>query len=185
MMKKKHLVLAAAAALLAPHAMAANYPTKAFDALYTVGQPQGNSELRMASDGKGLFLTVSKASGFVSSTVVDYIKNTSTTLIEQGKIAMQTKLPPNGGYIADDNSAKQQGGKPIGNKVIGGHPCHGFEYTTPNGKSQTWIGDDVKIMVQSISPTQGGNITMTLKSVKGSPSADDFKIPAGYKLMVQ
>lgn len=184
-MKKQSLFLAAAATLIAPYAMAADYPTQKFDANYDVNGPQGKSELRMVSDGQGHFFTQSAFGGFKSRTIIDYLAKTSTTLIDQNKMAMKTKLPPGGGYIADEASAKSQGGKSIGAKAIDGHPCHGFEITTPSGKSQTWIGDDVKIMVQSISSTPAGKITMDLKSVSGSPSADVFKIPAGYKMMSQ
>ena len=60
---------------------------------------------------------------------------------------MKSKLPANGGYVADEASVKQLGGKSLGSKTINGHPCHGFEYTTGGVKTQTWIGDDCRIVV--------------------------------------
>lgn len=184
-MKREIFIALAAVALVAPSAMAGTYPTNKFDARYEVAGPSGKSEMRMASDGAGQFLTQTEAAGQKYVTLVDYKKNTSTTLINQGKMAMQSKLPADSGYVADENSVKKQGGKLIGSKSVAGHPCKGYQYTTPGGKTEVWIGDDVKIMVQSSTATQGGTVKMTLKSVAGAPPADAFKVPAGYKLMVQ
>ena len=183
-------VLALAALLLTASTASAatpNYPKNAYDAKYDITNPQGKSSLRMASDGQGHTLTESKVNGQSYKTLVDYTAGTSTTLIEQGKMAMKSKLPPNsnGGYIADESSAKAQGGKPLGAKVVNGHPCHGYEFNNAGVKSQTWIGDDCKVMVQSITDSSAGKTTMDLKSVGGAPGADTFKVPSGYKVMGQ
>ncbi len=185
-MKQRHLLAVVfLTAMCAPSAMADDYPTKAFDAKYDLTSPSGKSELRMASDGAGKFLTATSAAGASYVTLVDYKKKTSTTLIEQGKMAMQSALPPGGTFVSDENTVKKAGGKEIGTKVIKGHPCHGYKYTNPSGGSEVWIGDDVKIVVESITTSPQGKTTMSLKSVAGAPPADAFKVPPGYKLMTQ
>ena len=186
---KRHLWLAMGlmAIAAAPNAVAANsnYPTQKFDAKYEVTSPQGKSNLRMASDGSGHFLTESSANGFKSTSLLNYLEGTSTTLIEQGKMAMKTKLPPSGGMVADEGSVKSAGGKSIGVKVVNGHPCHGYEYSASGVKTQVWIGDDCHITVQSTTDSSAGKQVMNLKSVAGAPPADVFKVPAGYKMMSQ
>lgn len=178
---------AAAALVLAigatPALAAMDYPKQKYDATYTMTGPQGASEMRMASDGAGKFLTVTKMKGAGYTSIVDYLKMTSTTLIEQNKMAMQSKLPQSAAYVGDETTIKKAGGKSIGAKVVAGHPCHGWEYTNSGGKTEVWIGDDVKLMVQSTTNSTAGKTVMTLKSVAGVPPANAFDIPAGYKMM--
>ncbi len=182
----KRTVLALSATIcLAQGAMAGNYPTQAFDAKYSVTTAGTKSDMRMASDGKGHFLTESIMAGQKYGTIVDYLQKTSTSLIPQGKMAMRTKLPDNGGYVADESTIKQMNGKPLGQKTVNGHPCHGYSYTTGGGKTEAWIGDDCKIVVQSTTQSSAGKTVMDLREIAGKPSEDAFKIPAGYKLMSQ
>ena len=182
----RHLCLALGLiSVLAPNAVAGNYPTQKFDAKYEIDSPQGKIQMRMASDGAGHFMTESVTHGMKSTSLLDYLAGTSTTLIEQGKMAMKTKLPTGGAPVADESSMKSKGGKEIGAKVVNGHPCHGFESNTAGVKSQVWIGDDCHITVQSITDSPAGKQVMNLKSVAGAPPADVFKVPAGYKMMAQ
>jgi hypothetical protein len=183
-MKKSALALAAAL-YAAPYALAANYPTQAFDATYQVINATGKTDMRMASDGKGHFLAETTAAGQKYGTIIDYLNQTSNFLISQGKMAMKSKLPPNAGYVADESSVKQMNGKLIGSKTINGHPCHGYEYITSGAKTQTWVGDDCKIVVESTTNSSAGKSVMDLKSIAGNPSAGLFKVPAGYKLLEQ
>ncbi|MDZ4833086.1 MAG: hypothetical protein SGJ27_04725 [Candidatus Melainabacteria bacterium] len=168
---------------LAGPALAGDYPKQKYDATYTMTGPQGASEMRMASDGAGKFLTKTKMQGQAYTSIVDYLKMTSTTLIEQSKMAMQTKLPETSKYVGDESSVKKAGGKSLGARVVAGHPCHGWQYTSGGVKSESWLGDDVKIMVQSTTKAPGGTTVMTLKSVGGAPPASAFEIPKGYKMM--
>ncbi len=185
-MNKKPAVLAfLASAVLAPYAMAADYPTQAYDARYDMTDVRGKSELRMASDGAGKFLSQSTVNGGKYTTLIDYKSNSSTTLIEQSKMAVQGKLTSGINYNSDENSVKKAGGKLIGTKVISGHPCHGYTYTKDGANTEVWVGDDVKIMVQSTTTTPQGKVSMVLKSLAGSPPVDAFKVPAGYKVMSQ
>jgi len=184
-MSKKSLAMLAGLFCLTPAAMAANYPTESFDATYQVTTGATKTQMRMASDGKGHMMTETTAAGQKYGSILDYINNTSTSLIPQGKMAMKTKLPKGGGYVGDESSVKQLGGKSLGTKVVNGHPCHGFEYTTAGAKTETWIGDDCKCVVQSTTNSTAGKSVMELKSVAGKPSDDLFKVPAGYKVMNQ
>ncbi|HEY9791771.1 MAG TPA: DUF2092 domain-containing protein [Candidatus Obscuribacterales bacterium] len=182
----RHLCLALGLiSMLAPNAVAGNYPTQKFDAKYEISSPQGKTDMRMASDGAGHFMTESVAHGFKSTSLLNYLEGTSTTLIEQGKMAMKTKLPPSGGMVADESSVKSAGGKQIGAKVVNGHPCHGYEYSASGVKTQVWIGDDCHITVQSTTDSAAGKQVMNLKSLAGAPPADVFKVPTGYKMMAQ
>lgn len=178
---------AAAALFLAigatPALAAMDYPKQKYDATYTMTGPQGASEMRMASDGAGKFLTTTKMKGAAYTSIVDYLKMTSTTLIEQNKMAMQSKLPESAAYVGDESTVKKAGGKAIGSKVVAGHPCHGWEYTNTGGTTEVWLGDDVKMMVQSTTKSPAGKTVMTLKSVAGVPPANAFEIPPGYKMM--
>lgn len=163
---------------------AQNWPTKAFDVTYTVTSPQSTCTLRMASDGKGHMRTESSTAGSSVVSLIDYTDMTQTSLIEQGKMAMKTKIPPEGAYISDAESAKKANAKALGTKVIGGHPCHGWAYTTPSGKSEVWTADDIGCFVLSTTTGQAGKSTTEMKSFsKVVPGSDSFKIPAGYKLM--
>lgn len=160
-----------------------NWPKKAFDAAYTVSSPSGQSTLRMITDGKGHMRSESSASNYSVVTIMDYTTSTQTSLIEQGKMAMQTKIPPEGAYIVDEESAKKQNGKPLGNKVVGGHPCHGYSISTPNGSSEVWVADDIGCMVLSTSNSPAGKMKTELKKFSNSaPDASAFVIPSGYKL---
>ncbi len=165
-------------------AMAANdYPKQKYDATYTMTGPQGASEMRMASDGAGKMMTVTKVQGNAYTSIVDYLKMTSTVLIAQSKMAMQSKLPETGKYVNETDAVKKSGGKELGSKVVAGHPCHGYSYKNSSGSTEVWIGDDVKFMVQSTTKTPAATTVMTLKSIAGAPPASVFEIPAGYKMM--
>jgi hypothetical protein len=176
--------LALTSVVAAAPAFAADYPKQVFDATYAMKGPQGTSVMRMASDGAGRMLTATKTNGAAMTSIIDYTKMTSTTLIEQGKMAMVNKLPAAQKYMGDADSIKKNGGKDLGTKVVAGHPCHGWEYTNGGAKSETWIGDDIKAMVQSTTNTPQGKTVMTLTEFKKeAPPANLFKIPPGYKMM--
>jgi hypothetical protein len=182
---KQSLVIVAVSMCIAPWAMAAKYPTETFDATYVVTTNGVKTDMRMASDGKGHFFTQTSANGQKYGTIVDYLNGTSTSLIPQGKMAMRTKLPPNGAYVAETDRVKEKNGKSLGSKTVNGHPCHGYEYTNSGAKTETWIGDDCKIVVQSVTHASGTDSTMDLKTIAGKPSGDLFEVPAGYKIMGQ
>lgn len=183
----KNMIVLGVAGLLLANASAAlagqNYPPKPFDVTYTVTAQHGTSSLRMQNDGKGHLRSETSGSGYSMVSLIDYTTNTQTSLVEQGKMAMRAKIPPEGGYITDEDSAKKAKATAIGTKVIAGHPCHGWKYTTPGGTTEVWTADDVGCSVLSTTVGPGGKTVMEAKSIsKTAPSADQFKIPAGYKL---
>jgi len=169
----------------APAMAAAEYPKEKYDATYTMKGPMGASEMRMASDGAGRLLTETKTPAGKMVSIADYKKMTATSLIEQTKMAMQVKLPAASAYTSPETMAKKPNSKSLGSKVIAGHPCKGWQYTADGANSEVWVGDDVKIMVQSTTTTPQGKTVMTLKSFSAAPAATAFNVPAGYKLMVQ
>lgn len=184
---KRLLVGVALGALFAaaPAMAASEYPKEKYDATYTMSGPAGASEMRMASDGAGRVMTETKTAAGKFVSIADYKNMTSTSIIEQSKMAMQSKLPATSAYVSTDTMAKKPTTKPLGNKVIGGHPCKGYAYSDKAGSTEVWVGDDVKIMVQSTTSTPQGKTVMTLKSFKSAPPATAFNVPPGYKMMVQ
>ena len=183
----KNMIVPCLAGLLLVNASAAlagpQYPPKPFDVTYTVTAQTGTSQMRMQNDGKGHLRSETSSSGYSVVSLLDYTTNTQTSLVEQGKMAMQSKIPPDGGYITDDESAKKAKATAIGTKVIAGHPCHGWKYTNPGGTTEVWTADDIGCTVLSTTNGPGGKVVMEMKSVsKAAPPADAFKIPAGYKV---
>jgi hypothetical protein len=184
MLKKSTIVALAVTFASAPYAMAANYPTQVYDATYEMVSPLGKSPMRQVSDGKGHYLVQSSAGGRECKTMIDYLNKETVTLLVKEKMAIKGKLAD--GYVNVEDKVKQSGGKSLGAKNVNGHPCHGFEYVSQGTKEQVWLGDDCKIPVQSTTDSKGGKIVMDLKSVSLTPpSADTFKVPAGYKMMDQ
>lgn len=193
-MVKRIFLLASAAFTVAPYivapaAFALDYPKQAYDATYEMVSPQGKTEMRMASDGKGKTLTKTNSMGQQVRMVADFKAGTCTTLMDTAKMAITAKMTEANAQGYDENwYKKKKGVKQLGAKVIAGHPCHGYEYSESGTTSQTWVGDDVKIMVQSVTDTpKVGKTTMTLKKIAGAPAATEFNasIPAGYKTMNQ
>lgn len=189
---KKSMILVTVAALAAPYLMASptmafDYPKKAYDATYEMVNPQGKSEMRMASDGKGLTLTKTEMSGQKTRMIADFKKGETTTLLDTAKMAMKSKMTESTAQSYEDDWYKKKKAKSLGTKVVNGHPSHGWEYTQDGTTSQTWVGDDCKIMTQSTTESKYGKTTMNLKKLGPAPAATEFSaaIPAGYKVMSQ
>ncbi len=190
---KTRLILATAALISAPYmmapaALALEYPKQAYDATYEIVNPQGKSEMRMASDGKGLTLMKTENAGQKMRVIGDFKNGVSTTLMDTAKMAIKSKMMESAAGNYDESAFKKKGAKSLGAKVVNGRPCHGWEYTEAGSKSTTWVGDDCKIMVQSITETpKVGTTTMNLKKFAGAPAASEFKaqIPSDYKIMGQ
>lgn len=158
-------------------------PKVVFDATYTSISPAGTSTVRMISDGKGHMRTETSTNGQKFISIMDYPKKESVTLMEAQKMAMKMTLKASTD-VHDETSAKQANAKSLGNKVVNGHPSHGWQYTTAGGTTETWTGDDIKYLVKSETKTPQGKVTMDLKSFSNKlPSGDLFSIPAGYKIM--
>jgi hypothetical protein len=184
MLKKLAACIAIAGSVGAVYADELEGPKVAFDATYTASGPNGTSTMRMISDGKGHMRTETTTAGQKFVSIMDYPAKQAITLIESTKMAMKTALKANGPEVHDPETAKKANAKPLGVKVINGHPAHGWEYTSASGKVQTWTGDDIKYLVKSETTTPQGKMTMDLqKFSSAAPTADQFTVPAGYKLM--
>ncbi|MCW5821637.1 MAG: DUF2092 domain-containing protein [Cyanobacteria bacterium TGS_CYA1] len=189
---KTRFTLALATMLVAPYtmataAMAFDYPKKAYDATYEMVNPQGKSEMRMASDGNGMTLTKTEMSGQKTRMITDFKKGEVTTLLDTAKMAMKAKMTEATAQSYEDDWYKKKKAKSLGTKVVNGHPSHGWEYSQDGTTSQTWIGDDCKLMTQSTTDSKYGKTTMNLKKIGPAPAATEFSaaVPAGYKLMTQ
>lgn len=162
-----------------------DYPKQVFDATYETKDTKiGNHSMRMVCDGKGHMRVESEAGGQKTVSIMDYPNKVCTTLIEAQHMAMRMPLTAPQKQITDEASAKREGAKSLGAKVVNGHPCHGYESSQSGGTSRVWIGDDTRYLVRSETITPNGTIAMDLKAWStAQPSADMFVVPAGYKEM--
>lgn len=177
--------IAAAAASGNLATLAVDYPTKAFDLTYAMTTPTGSSQMRMASDGKGKVLTQQTVANTKVTSVADYPAKIMYSIMDAQKMVYKMKMPEQSGSIMTDEAAKKLQAKSLGNKVIDGHPCKGWLYSsTGNVSTETWLATDLEAAVKSVTKTPQGTTTMTLKSVSmKTPDASLFAIPAGYKVV--
>jgi hypothetical protein len=177
--------LALSTTTLAALAGPLTYPTQAFDASYVTKNPSGPEvKIRMVSDGKGHMRTETESFGQKTISIIDYLNKMCTTIMESQHMFIKVPLKESGPEITDEASAKKAGAKSLGQKEIDGHPCHGYESVQPSGKSQVWIGDDIRYLVRSDTTTPNGHVIMDLKAFSaGAPSGDLFTAPSGYKEM--
>lgn len=162
------------------------YPKQAFDATFLTTSPNGNVNMRMLSDGKGHTRSETSVAGTKSVVISDYPNKVAYSIMEAQKMIVKVPLSPAvKNSVQDAESAKRMNAKSLGAKTVNGHPCHGWEYTTKEGKSTVWTGDDIDYVVQSITLAGPAKMQMDLKTfVKKVPSADSFKVPTvGYKTM--
>jgi outer membrane lipoprotein-sorting protein len=172
--------------LCAATAYAQEGPKQAFDATYTSTNQMGTSTMRMISDGKGHMRTETTTSGMKSVTITDWPNHCQLTILDPQKMVMKMQLKSSGqSDIHDAESAKKSNATSLGTTTIAGHPCHGWKSTNAVGTTELWIGDDINYMVRSetILKTGGQKVTTELKNwSKATPSADQFKAPANYKV---
>lgn len=177
-------LLGLSAVVLAFPAGAENYPTKAFDATYGMTGPQGNSTMRMVSDGKGHVRSETSAGGQRMITISDYPGHVAITLMEAQKMAIKVPLREASEPVTDEVSARKHNAKSLGSRVVLGHPCKGWQYSAPEGQSEVWVGDDIGYLVRSTNTSGAGTMTMELKTFNGgAPAAEMFTVPAGYHFM--
>jgi YD repeat-containing protein len=168
-------------------AHAADYPTMTFDATYDLsGSSTGKGTMRMVCDGKGHMLTETVTGGRKTTTISDYPAKMTTTLMEQGHMSIKTPMQDmttKPSYDQDFSKRKDQ--KPLGAKVMDGHPCHGYESKDGTTTTDSWIGDDIKYLVHSESKYPQGSTVMALKTFSAAaPPPNTFAVPPGYKEMV-
>jgi hypothetical protein len=171
--------------ILAPSALAQEFPKFSFDVTYEVDGPFGKGSLRQASDGKGHFLhETTAANGKRDICLLDLANKKMTVLVPKEGVAIPTTMTERrSSLIYDEERAKQKGAKPIGAKNIDGHPCHGWEINSAGNTENIWIGDDTKYLVRSESSNKVCKVVMTLKKWSNkSPAASSFEVPNNYKI---
>jgi hypothetical protein len=165
---------------------AADYPSKSYDAYYDRYSAQGNGDYHMASDGKGhqLIEVGQPTLERKQTTIIDFPKKRMVILLAQQKKAMVMPLNPAQNSADPDAKMKVLGAKPLGSKVIEGHPCHGWQYTERGNNVETWSGDDTGCTVQSEMTGPSGTETLHLRQYSANaPGPESFNIPPGYELV--
>ena len=162
-------------------ANALDFPKKAYDATYNYSAPTGTHTMRMVSDGKGKMRTETNTGGMKVVVITDYLKEKSTTLLENQKKYMVQSIAGQPGSVYDDTTAKKNKAESLGTKVVNGHPSKGWKYNVSGSNTEVWIGNDTQCVVQSVTDSKVGKMTMKLTSYKaGAPAAAAFEIPSGY-----
>lgn len=155
----------------------------ACDATYETASAGTSSVMRSVSDGKGHMRTETTTPQGKVVSIIDYPNSVMWSLIEAQKMAMKLPFDPNAGgpAIRDAQSAEKFGAKPLGVKVIDGHPCHGWQTTVQGTTSESWVGDDINTLVYSVSKGSYGESSMHLKSYSAAqPDPSLFTVPPDY-----
>jgi len=185
---KKILLALACSLALAPCASFAEqeaaYPKQVFDASYKSSTPEGKGTVRYSSDGKGHFRQEETVQGKKVVSIVDYNDHRVTTLMEVNHMAITQPFKPVAPKMSDADFVKNPDYKSAGNKVIDGHPCHGYKSEKDGVITEVWIGDDIKHLVKSEVHTDKGLTSLTMVSFSSAePPADLFTVPPGYNEM--
>jgi hypothetical protein len=169
---------------LGSQSLAQHWSKKAFDASYDVQSASGKTSMRMVTDGQGRSRNeMTTPTGKVVS-IIDAPKKVMYSVMESQKMVMKMPYQESTATIIDEQSAKAANAKPLGIKVIDGHPCHGWQTVMKDATTESWIGDDIGCVV--VSSTKTPNYTSGMKLLKYSaakPSPSDFAVPSGYKVM--
>lgn len=177
------LVLSVLTICLGHQSWAQYWNKKVYDATYTVTASNGSSKLRMMSDGKGRQRSESTVGGNTYVSIIDGPKREMWSLMDAQRVAMRMNYDPKT-TASDADGFKALNARPIGFKIIDGHPCHGWQYSVSGATTEAWTGDDVGFVV--LSTTTGSGINQVTRLVSFSPQAPNpslFVVPAGYKVM--
>lgn len=154
-------------------------PERPYSAVYqTLADPSSPVQTHIMSDGKGHTRSESTVAGQQYVSIMDSTKKECVSLNMQSKTATKVNFDSSAYY--DPNYAKSQ--KPLGSKVVDGHPCHGWQMITGGTQTQTWIGDDIGCTVLVTS-----NNKPFMRLVKHQPAfvptPDLFIVPPGFKIV--
>jgi hypothetical protein len=159
-------------------------PKYAFDAYYL--QTPGNSTVHMLSDGQGKLRTEMDRGGQKSITISDYANWVGYQIADAQRMVFRYRLRPGSSRdVHDDASAHRLGAKGVGVQVLYNHACHGWEYMSPNGKTTSWVADDIDYLVkqQTVTPN-GQSYGLDLKIItRTNPPPSSFAVPPGYKIV--
>ena len=187
-------LIAAAVAMgiiaLVPQPSPAGPSGKAYDAVYEMTTSEGTATQRKISDGAGRLRTELTSARGTSITIEDQQMQVRYTVVPDKKVVLMGSLSVRKKKLASmdaftDEEARSMGLQPLGSKLVEGHPCHGYRFASPQTENDTWIGDDIGVMVASDSTApMTGQISVRLKSF--SPYVPDpalFQVPDGYKVV--
>ncbi len=153
-------------------------PERPYNAVYqTLADPSSSVQTYIMSDGKGHTRSESTIAGQQYVSILDSTKKVCWSLNAQTKIATKVNFDTFAYY--DPSYAKAQ--KPLGSRVVDGHPCHGWQMNSGGHSTQTWVGDDTGCAVL---------VTMDnkpyMRLVKHQPfvaSPGLFTVPVDYKVV--
>ncbi len=133
--------------------------------------------MRLTSDGQGHLRSEATSGGRSFVAITDWNTKIQYAVDDQSRTVAKMPLTNAPGTPPVDESKRTT----LGDKVIDGRNCEGWQYTTPNGHvSQSWIDKDLGCAVLM---TLDGKPQMRLKTC--SPTtlpAQYFALPGGYRV---
>jgi hypothetical protein len=178
------LVILCLALMVATSAARADlpYPHGAFTATFdTDSTAAGIGAARHISDGQGRLRIEISRSGNSQIGIVDYVKGVTTEIVPSKQIAVTTPVVPH--QSMSEESVKHDG-TPIGEKVVYGHPCHGYQRRQGQFTSDIWIGDDTHYMVRADTYFQQDRSIFSLRDWSDEPPSPElFQIPQNYRVI--
>lgn len=164
-----------------PDAIAQSGPRVSYQASHELISPGSGPMTNTSwSDGRGHTRTEQVVAGRKSATIIDFNNKAIYTIQDDTKTVMRMPMSETA-WRYDPEYMKKSGWQSLGNKVIDGHPCTGWQINTAGHLTQIWSGTDTECTVLSL---QDGKPNMRLLSFQRmNPPAALFGIPAGYKLL--
>lgn len=176
-MKLKIAALVVTFAACTSSALADSNPyAKMYDATYDHFTPSGTSTMRLTSDGQGHLRAEANHGGRSIVSISDWNAKTTYTIDDTNRLV--GKLPMNNapGTPPVDESKRTS----LGDKVVDGHNCEGWQYSNNGHTSQSWLDKDLGCAVLM---TLDGKPQMRLKTCSPtSLPAQYFAPPPGYRV---
>ncbi len=169
---------------LGSQSLAQHWSKKAYEASYDVQSAAGKNSLRMVTDGQGHTRNEITTPQGKMITIIDAPGKIMYSIVEAQHMIMKMPYQETSTGVTDEQSAKAVNAKSLGNKVIDGHPCHGWQTIKNDSTTESWTGDDIGCVV--ISTTKGPSSQSIMHLTKYSdakPNPADFSVPSGYKVM--
>jgi len=167
-------------------AWAADLYPKVYDATYETKTAQGNMQMHMLSNGKGLTRTeTAMPGGMKMVTIIDMPGHSAQSIMEAQKMIMKAPYKGDKGKAIDTDEAKKLNATDLGSKLVNGHMCQGWSYKTAQTSTEVWVDKDAGVSVKSITTSEKTTTEMNLKTLSTNMPADsNFKVPAsGYKVL--
>lgn len=188
--RRTFLAILTAFLFSASAALAMNFQPKPYDATYTMQFGGQTYNQRRVSDGAGKERSELSTPNGTMINIQDTKNNVSYTVMPNRKMALKRTMDKvnrdkDKNFVVNSyEKAKEVGAKPLGKKVIDGHPCQGFQYTHRGNVSEAWIGEDIGTLVLMKSTSPDGNVSMRLTSIKPFDGNQSwFAPPKDYKVV--